>query len=283
VRKHLYRAAALAAPVILIGGLAASSAGASTVATPATTGATVSTLYTAGYQATGRDFRFAQADIQVPDKVAGLRAPMEYAALESGDSEAGVGIMSCALAHNIENSFSCTGSETWTAFAGTFNLTLNGPKFAFRPLAGVNQGDQVFVNVYYNVPGNTLQYVITTPGIGGTDPTPGHTYYLSGKAHGATFNEAVVLDDWTLTPVKSLGLIGHAINSFGNGRFTTARGNQGTFVGPWTTSAVDLTSNGLGAGSGTTIISPTALNSDGISFKGLGSDSFTVEHGGTAG
>jgi hypothetical protein len=281
VRKHLYRAATLAAPVILIGGLAASSASAAN--TPSTTGATVATTSQAGYQATGRDFRFAQATIQVPDRFAGNKAPMEYVALESGDSDAGAGIVSCQVAKAFASTPVSCNNGTWMAFAGTFNNTLGGISYNFVPLPGVNAGDGVFFSVYDNAQGSSLHYVITTPGVGGLNPTPSKTYYFSESSQGATYTEAVALDDWTFAGTPSVSLIGHEVNTFSGGRFTTDRGNQGSFEGPWTLSPTVLTSNGLAPPSGTTVVSPTSLTTTSPEFKGLAGNTFTVEHGGTAG
>lgn len=280
VRRFIYTLTAATAAALTIAG--ASAASAAPKVTPSTTGSTVATLKTAGEQATGRDFRFAQATIQVPDQFAGFQAPMEYVALESGDSDAGAGIISCFIAHAISSSFHCAPGESWAAFAGTFNNDLTSPAFSFKALPGVNEGDGVFFSVYDNAAGNSLHFVITTPGVGGLNPIPSKTYYFTSPDQGGVYNEAVALDDWTFAPTPHQALIGHEVNTFSEGRFTTARGNQGSFQGPWTLSPVILTSNGLLPSAGTTVVSPTSLTTTAPEFKGLAGNTFSIEWGGNA-
>lgn len=277
MRRFTYPLIAATATALMIAGAAGASA---SVRTPPTTGATVATTGQAGYQATNRDFRFAQATIQVPDRFAGNEAPMEYVALESGDSDAGAGIVSCQVAKSF-GSTSCSNG-TWLAFAGTFNNTLGGISYNFVPLPGVNAGDGVFFSVYLNAQGSSLHYVITTPGVGGLHPTPSKTYYFSESSQGATYTEAAALDDWTFSGTPSLSLIGHEVTTFSNGRFTTGRGNQGSFQGPWTLSPVVLTTNGLAPPSGTAVVSPTSLSTTSPTFKGLAGNTFSIEWGGNA-
>ncbi|MGB6721625.1 MAG: hypothetical protein WBE72_12575, partial [Terracidiphilus sp.] len=54
------------------------------------------------------------------------------------------------------------------------------------------------------------------------------------------------------------------INQFLQGAITTEHGLRGSFVGPWTTTPIVATSNGLLPPSGTVRVSPGPLWSDGL-------------------
>ena len=68
------------------------------------------------------------------------------------------------------------------------------------------------------------------------------------------------------------------INQFLQGAITTENGLRGSFVGPWTTSMVEATSNGQPYPSGTVRVSPNALFSDGLPANGAvrANDAFGV-------
>ncbi len=170
----------------------------------------------------------------------------------------------------------CT-TGTWVAFVEAFNNSLNGPYFShYSNLAGVNQGDGVNFSIYYDEAGNELHFVITPPSTSGTPQ------YYKTQAYGAIFDHAAALDDFTDstgTPIP-LPFFLHAfrINQFLQGAITTENGLRGSFVGPWTTSMVEATSNGLPYPSGTVRVSPNALWSDGMSANGAvrANDAFGV-------
>jgi len=148
-----------------------------------------------------------------------------------------------------------------------FNNSLNFPSFRhFFNLAGVNQGDGVNFSIYYNEVGNELSYVITPPSTSGTPQ------FYKTNAHGSIFDHAAALDDFTDstgTPIALPPFIrAFRINQFLQGAITTENGARGSFVGPWTTSEVVATSNGLPYPSGTVRVSPTPLWSDGLSANG---------------
>ena len=149
------------------------------------------------------------------------------------------------------------------AFVEAFNNSLNGPYFShYYNLAGVNQGDGVNFSIYYDEAGNELHFVITPPSTSGTPQ------YYKTRAYGAIFDHAAALDDFTDstgTPIP-LPFFLHAfrINQFLQGAITTEHGQRGSFVGPWTTSKVEATSNGLTPPLGTVRVSPSKLWSDGL-------------------
>ena len=232
----------------------------------------------------GRDYRYISSTITVPDTsfLTGLY-PSEYIQLSNGsltqptgggNAYTRAGIEPCVVAR----SFGATCfTGTWVAFVEAFNNSLSGPFFRhFFNLAGVNQGDGVNFSIYYNEVGNELSYVITPPSTSGTPQ-----FYKTG-AHGAIFDHAAALDDFTNstgTPIALPPFIhSFRINQFLQGAITTENGARGSFTGPWTTSRVIATSNGLLPPSGTTRVSPSALWSDGLPANGAvrANDAFGV-------
>ncbi len=230
-------------------------------------GPTMATTSTAGYEASGRDFRYISSTITVPDTsfLTGLY-PQEYiqlsnGSLASGDQYVRAGIESCIVARSY-GAVCTTGS--WVSYVEAFNNSLNGPYFAhYSELSGVNQGDGVNFSIFYDEPGNELHFVITPP------PTSGPAEYYKTQAYGAIFQYADAVDDFTNSTGVPIALPpfvrAFRINQFLQGALTTYRGSRGSFIGKWTTSAVIATSNGLLPPSGTTRVSPTPLWSDGLS------------------
>ena len=272
ITRTLFAAAAAGVTVSTLGFAAAGGASAAVAskAQPATIGTTLGSTSSAGYEAGGRDFRYITSTITVPDTsfLTGIY-PSEYIQLSNGsltqptgggDSYTRAGIEPCVVARSFGDTCA-TGS--WVAFVEAFNNSLNGPYFNhYYNLAGVNQGDGVNFSIYYNEAGNELHFVITPPS---TSDTP---KYYKTQAYGAIFDHAAALDDFTNstgTPIP-LPFFLHAfrINQFLQGAITTEHGQRGSFVGPWTTSPVIATSNGLLPPSGTTRVSPNALWSDGL-------------------
>ena len=256
----------------------------SSKALPPTIGTTIGSTSSAGYEASGRDFRYITSTIRVPDTdfLTGLY-PQEYIQLSNGsltqptgggNAYTRAGIEPCVVARSFGDVCS-TG--TWVAFVEAFNNSLNGPFFShYFNLAGVNQGDGVNFSIYYNELGNELSFVITPPSTAGTPQ------FYKTQAYGAIFDHAAALDDFTNstgTPIALPPFIhSFRINQFLQGALTTYSGARGSFVGPWTTSAVIATSNGLLPPSGTTRVSPSALWTDGLPANGAirANDAFGV-------
>ena len=250
----------------------AASAAVSTTARPGMIGPTIGSTSAAGYEASGRDFRYITSTITVPDTsfVTGIY-PSEYIQLSNGSlNQSGMptgnqyvraGIESCVVASSFGDTTCATG--TWVAFVEAFNNSLGGPYFNhFYNLAGVNQGDGVNFSIYYNQGGNELSFVITPP------LTSGTPRYYKTRAYGPIFDHAAALDDFTDstgTPIP-LPFFLHAfrINQFLQGALTTYSGARGSFVGPWTTSRVLATSNGFLPPTGAVRVSPSSLWSDGL-------------------
>jgi len=233
-------------------------------------GPTMATTSTAGYEASGRDFRYISSTITVPDTafLTGFY-PQEYIQLSNGSLGGGdqyirAGIESCVVAESF--GYSCTPGS-WVSFVEAFNNSLNGPYFAhYSELSGVNQGDGVNFSIYYDEQGNELHFVITPPS------TSGPVEYYKTQAYGAIFQYADAVDDFTDSTGVPIALPpfihSFRINQFLQGAITTENGARGSFAGPWTTSPVVATSNGLVYPLGTTRVSPTALWSDGLPANG---------------
>jgi len=262
----------------------AASAAVTTKAQPPTIGPAIGSTSSAGYEASGRDFRYITSTITVPDTsfLTGFY-PSEYIQLSNGsltqptgggNTYTRAGIEPCIVARSFGDT--CT-TGTWVAFVEAFNNSLNGPFFShFYNLAGVNQGDGVNFSIYYNQVGNELSYVITPPSTSGTPQ------YYKTQAYGPIYDHAAALDDFTNstgTPIALPPFVERfRINQFLQGALTTYSGARGSFVGPWTTSPVIATSNGLLPPSGTTRVSPSALWSDGLMANGAvrSNDAFGV-------
>ena len=254
----------------------AASAAVTTKATPSTMGSTIGSTTSAGYEASGRDFRYISSTITVPDTslLTGIY-PQEYIQLSNGsltqptgggDTYTRAGIESCVVAQSFGST--CT-TGTWVAYVEAFNNSITGPYFLhFFPLVGVNQGDGVNFSIYYDEAGNELHFVITPPA---TSSASVPVYYKT-RAYGAIFDHAAALDDFTNstgTPIPvPFFLHSFRINQFLQGAVTTEHGLRGSFVGPWTTSEVVATSNGLVPPSGAIRVSPSNLWSDGLVANG---------------
>jgi hypothetical protein len=252
----------------------------------------------AGYVATGRDFRYAQAIIRIPTVNVNQggagggpndTAPIMVISLTSSNALATAGIMSCDTAAGLF-AVSCT-SGTWVA-VGIVANNLAGTLVSHAvPLTGVNPGDGVKFAIYYNQAGNAIHMSVTT---GPTTATPVTLAAFSFDAAGAVFNHASALVDWSDCPI---GVDDNApcaaapgggpipgpvpggkqirITQFQLGAFTTASGQQGTFTGPWTLNSVLATSNGVLPPGGTVQVTPEFLWTDGLPGSGP-NDAFGV-------
>jgi hypothetical protein len=271
-----------AVPLVGVGFLAVTAGSAS-----ATTGPAVSTLSQAGVQASGRNFRYISATLTVPDDSLvpydGILYPQEYIQLSNGpqlstvpiagtgDEYARAGVESCQVAAQAPSgSYACPSGDNWTAFVDFYNGSLNGGFLEhYWPLpVAVNSGDGVNFSIYYNQAGNEMQFVITPPDANGQTGT----FTWKTQAYGPTFDHAAAIDDFTNglgTPIALPPFI-HAfrINQFLQGALTTYSGAHGSFTGPWTSSLVLASSNGLLPPSGTARVSTNALWSDGLAGNG---------------
>ena len=114
----------------------AANAAVTTKARPSMMGSTIGSTSSAGYEASGRYFRYISSTITVPDTsfLTGIY-PQEYIQLSNGsltqptgggDQYTRAGIESCVVAR----SFGATcATGTWVAFVEAFNNSLNFPYF----------------------------------------------------------------------------------------------------------------------------------------------------------
>lgn len=144
----------------------------------------------------------------------------------------------------------------------------------------VSPGDGVFFSIYFNQAGNADRFTASGPGV---------SVASTVGAGGPVYNRAYALADWSqstppgaiesVAQVRPTGAAGSIqsgrVTQFMQGRFTTARGQRGTFEGPWTLSPVEVTSNGAAPPGGTLISAPSHLWNDGNSLGGL-PDAFSV-------
>jgi hypothetical protein len=246
----------------------------------------------AGYQASGRDFRYAQAVITVPGHQGVVTAtapgeadPQLYVGLadspegtgpppgstrETPGSTAGesarVGVRPCT------GGAPC-GSSGWEAFAEVLSGSTPpiGPPFA-APIAAADEGDGVFVSVYLDPSGRSVHTVITLP--------DGSTFNNTFPVQGAVFPWAQAVADWTTATAKPQPVAPSPAKvrdaQFLEGRFTTLNGQQGTFAGPWALNAFEATANGALPPAGTLLVQPSYLWNDETNFHGRFGDAFGV-------
>jgi hypothetical protein len=253
----------------------------------------------AGYQASGRDFRYAQAVIIVPGHQGVVTAtapgeadPQLYVALADSAGTGGppgstretpgstgetpgiitgeyarVGVRPCT------GGAPC-GSSGWEAFAevrGTATPPTGPPSFV-SPIAAADEGDGVFVSVYLAPSGQSVHTVITLP--------DGSTFNNTFIDRGAVFPWAQAVADWTTATAKpqpvppSPAKVRDA--QFLEGRFTTLNGQQGTFAGPWALNEFEGTGNGVLPPAGTPLVQPSYLWNDETNFHGRFGDAFGV-------
>ena len=279
MRRRITRTlAAAAAAGVTAGTLGLAAAGAASAATSqarhaTTIGSTIATTSQAGYEASGRDFRYISSTLTVPDTSFLTQIyPQEYIQLSNGSLNNGAsgnqyvraGIESCTVAQSF--GYTCT-TGTWVSYVEAFDNSLNGPYFShYAQLSGVTQGDGINFSIYFDQAGNELHFTITPPS------TSGPEQFYKTQAYGPIFDHAAAVDDFTDstgTPIPlPFFLHSFRINYFLQGALTTYSGARGSFVGPWTTSPVEATSNGLPWPSGTVRVSPSNLWSDGLASNG---------------
>jgi hypothetical protein len=259
----------------------------------------------AGYQASGRDFRYAQAVITVPDHqgvvgacppgadcaamagpsrvdrgaIRGTPLPAEadpqiYVALDDSSTAssqyARVGVQPCTGGRPC-------GTSGWEAFAevtraGSPPVSGHGsPPVDLFPIAASQEGDGVFVSVYLNPAAQSVHTVITLP--------DGSTFNDDFAVSGPVYTRAQAVADWTIATVKPQPVPPLAKvrdTQFLEGRFTTLNGQQGTFVGPWSLNAFEGTSNAALPPAGTLVVQPSYLWNDETNFHGMFGDAFGV-------
>src|ERR1035438_413819 len=261
----------------------------------------------AGYQASGRDFRYAQAVITVPAPPVGVTGvpdvacdgcggsfanPAFYVALDDSTDTASdytrVGIQSCGYATPVD----CPDGNPngWEAFAQVVvnGGTAPGVRDSVRadapysipgvthPIPAAAEGTGIFVSAYLTPTGNSVHTLIVVPA---TTATSGATYNDTFAVSGPVYTMAQALEDWTdmaSRPAPAVPTATVRDTQFGQGEFTTLGGQRGTFTGPWTLQAVEATTDGTLPPAGTVIAQPSYLWTDHHSPGGLRGDAFGV-------
>ncbi len=275
-------AAAAAGATITTLGFAATGAASAAVAGRAMPGQVVGSVIAstsfAGYETSGRNFRYVTATITVPDQTSvfgpnGEPAyPQEYVqlsngSLASGDTEVRAGIEPCVVAQFLNPNLDCTNRD-WVGFTEQFINDINFPVFVhFVPL-DVVQGDGVGFSIFFDQVGNEVHFVITPPTPESCSTGPQNQCYFATEAEGPIYDHAAGLVDFTNssgTPIPTPITEEHfRITQFLQGAVTTYSGATGSWVGPWNTSLVEATSNGLPWPQGHVRVSPSFLWSDGL-------------------
>jgi hypothetical protein len=250
----------------------------------------------AGYEDSGRNFRFIHAVISVPNQPApppptsrpaghplgevpdDFQYPQAYiqlsnGSLGSGDTYARTGVETCAVAEILDPGFICPTGVQWVAFIETF-INSTTPEFAhFVPL-DANSGDGIGFSIYYPQQGTAVYFTLYAPS--------GSVLQFQAPVPGPIFDHAAGLVDYTNstgTPIPlPSGIPQFRITQFQQGAVTTDAGNKGSWTGPWVTTLTEATSNGELFPQGTVEGSPSYLWTDGAVANGAArnSDAFGV-------
>jgi hypothetical protein len=279
IARALAATVAAGATITTLGFTAAGAASAAAAQPGQSLGPTVATTKFAGYQASGRDFRYVESIIRVPDSTSvttpsGDLYPQLYDQLSNGSVHTGdtyvqAGIEPCVLAESLSTSgFECPVGVDWVGYIESFNNDILTPYFVHFVALNVDPGDGVKFSIYFNQTGNALHYVITPPTEQTCSTGPNNECYYTSQAFGPIYDNAGGFVDYSNsdgvpTPLP-IGTDHFRLTQFLAGALTTYSGSRGSWVGPWTTSMVEATSNGLPYPQGTVRISPSQLWSDGL-------------------
>jgi hypothetical protein len=250
INRTLLTATAAGASVITLGFMATGAVGAATTTTGLASGAssvtpisslavdcapatplvvTPSGCAVAGYQASGRLFRYAQASIVVPNHASAVAGsgpttatPVEpdgaaYVALDNSSDTANdftrVGVMACAAVTYTGGTanagvWPCPGTLAaggvsvvagWYVFAAVVQPDITTQMTPITHILNAAQeGLGVLVSVYLSPTGNSVHTLIKTPAytVSGTT-TKGHTYNDTFAVNGPTYTTADAVADWT--------------------------------------------------------------------------------------
>jgi hypothetical protein len=226
-----------------------------------------------GYQASGRDFRFAQAVITVPTTPCTDSSPQLSISLAASGTYAQAGVECQGLAgpNRLAPGPARSDDGIGLRYQAFFTVEQLGMPTITRTftLLTVTPGDGVFVSIYFDQAGNADRFTVSGPGV---------SRALTIAVNGPAYTTAYALADWTAAVPATPAQPGHNVRmtQFLQGRFTTADGQRGTFTGPWTLRPVEVTSNGIAPPGGTLISAPSYLWTDGSSLAGLPGDAFGV-------
>jgi hypothetical protein len=261
INRTLLTATAASASLISLSFMAAGGAGAATTAGPvngAFGGAPIVTDTTcavtvtspvgglpsdncarAGYQASGRDFRYAAASVVVPNHLGAVHnfaattgstptpavagdASMYVALDDSGDvyDFARVGIMpTCSALSTLVANTCTTGGGTVSGYLSTWSVfakvAVSGPGASAyttfsAPLPVQDQGHGISVSAYLLPSSNWVRFVITTPTVPATTSVVGVTgqsYTRTFAVSSPAYTDAQAVADWSSAYLTSTGTI----------------------------------------------------------------------------
>jgi hypothetical protein len=290
-------AAAVTSAVIAAGGFAVPAQAAQGKAHQAQSLPVIATSSYAGYEFSTRDFRYIHAVISVPNQAApiltspdrragsppaGVPTDFQYpqayiqlsnGSLASGETYARTGVENCAVAESLDPGFVCPTGVQWVAFIETF-INSTTPVFSHFVALDANPGDGIGFSIYYPQQGTAVYFTLYAPS--------GAVLQFQAPMSGPIFDHAAGLADYTNstgTPIPlPVGTQPFRMTQFEQGAVTTYSGDKGSWSGPWVTSQIEATSNGLAFPQGTVEASPSYLWTDGAVANGAArnSDAFGV-------
>jgi alpha-tubulin suppressor-like RCC1 family protein len=214
----------------------------------------------AGYQASSRGFRYAQALITVPGHTGSVSTdPALYVVLDHpGGSRYGsarAGIEPCGP--GWKGGRGCPAGDTsgWEIFA---RVEQPGTRAAgiLRALPTAVPGGTVFASVYFSRAAGIIRVHVHGPRQGG--------FTATFAVHQPVYTRAEALADWTLAtarprPTPPAPTATTRVTQFGQGAFTTLGGHPGTFHGRWALRPVEATTTGRAPPDGVLIVRPSGL------------------------
>jgi hypothetical protein len=212
-------------------------AGAAAAATRATGPALYSDQY-AGYQATGRLFRYVSTTVTVQARTLSyLFSGSAVIGLSGGRYTASISVDPGGGADSVVYSSSVTG-------LGTFNLA---PRV----------GDRLAISIFFDQPAQLVFYTVADLT---RHTTETHNYFV-GRAIYSRASLTVQIDR---VPSVKPPAADKRLWQFTGTRLTTYIGVHGTITGPWTTHKMIIISTGTA--SGPVIVSPSGLSACGRYF-----------------
>ena len=240
----------------------------------------------AGYVASGKQFRYAQAVIVIPSAgCAGLVSqPRLYVALTGTKAAAVRAGLLCGPVPGPagEHGRALAPARRWQGFIQVSGPALRSPVFAAFPLTGAKPGEGVFASVAAGAAAGTARAVLVLPG--------GRQYQQDARTGDAVYSQAQALADWgdgtpsTAARPRPPTLL----TRFLSGEFVCGLQGRGVFAGPWTAkgnlwprhwslTADVVTTGGRRAASGTVLAGPSRLWTDGTqSVYGSRGDAFGI-------
>jgi hypothetical protein len=216
----------------------------------------------AGYQASGRNFRYAQASIVVPAHTGADTDATMYVALD--DTAYNYDYARAGIEPVPVGTGSGESPSGWDVFDTTAVPPDEDNPINTYPVPTAEEGLGIFVSVYLSTDAQSVHAVIKTPTTtvttgGVTTTTAGITYNDTDYVNGPVYSAAQAVANWSGSggaapwPRPPVTANTAAYDQFFDGRFTTWSGTKGTFNGKWAVNPIEATTNGLAA-SGTSLV-----------------------------